>query len=212
MQKFSSKKIFLAIFGLLLVAIFWRFATELSFPDSSINLQKGLTVKLQSKNSLTQKFTATRAGLTKIEVLLRSPGIEFEKGDQMTMQLADENCQKIISKGKLQSSFLSSNNLYEFVFPKIDDSKDKTYCLIATFQAQRSDTKNVQFFTMGDAADQPLSLRPVYRNQNVLQNLNELNQRMSQYKPWFLKHYFLWFVVFGFIFLSIGLVAILITL
>lgn len=212
MQKFSPKNIFLAIFTFLLVMLFSRFLANLSFPDSSINLQKGLTVKLQSKNSLTQKFTTTRGGLTKIEVLLRSPGIEFEKGDRVTAQLADGNCQKIILEGKLQSSFLSSNNLYEFVFPKIDDSKNKTYCLIATFQAQKSSARAIQFFTTGDTENQPLSLRPVYVNDSFWQNMTELNRRMSQYKPWFLKHYFLWFVMIGFIILSIGLVAILITL
>ncbi len=212
MKKLSTKNIFLVIFSLLLIAIFWRFVTELSFPDASISLQKGALVKLQPENSLTQKFVAARDGLTKVEFLLRTPGIAFENKDKVEMELADETCQHSLQKGELRSSFLASDNLYEFNFEKVATSKNKTFCLVATFKPVKASAKAIQFFTSGTDPAQPLSIRPVYQNQNIWQNLHELESRLSQYKPWFLKNYFLWFIILGFIFLSVILVAILIVI
>lgn len=210
MKNISPQKILLAISAIFLIAIFFKFAQLLSFPDSSIVLQKGLLVKIQPKETVTQKFTADRNGLAKVEALLRSPGIKYENGDKMEMKLLEENCEKIIFTGELKLLFLNSNNLYEFNFPRIDDSKNKTYCLSATFQNKKANAKSIQFFTAGDQENQPLSIRPVYKNSNIFENLSELNQRISQYKPWFLKHYFLWFISFGFILLSILIIVTLI--
>jgi len=212
MEKISAKKIFLAVLVILLVIIFGRFIVNLSFPEAGINLQKGAIIKLQPESSLQQKFTATREGLSKVEFLLRSPGIAFEKNDRVEVEMADETCQHSLRKGELKSPFLASDNLYEFNFEKMTDSKDKTFCLVATFKPTKSSAKAIQFFTLGEEVGQPLSLRPVYRNQNVWQNLNELDRRVSQYKPWFLKHYFLLAISLLFIILSIASAVVLIIL
>lgn len=211
MKKYlSQKKILLAIFLIMIVGIFYRFYTLLMFPDSQIELEKGELVKLQPQDSLTQKFQANRDNLMTVQFLLRTPGIAFEKGDKVSMKLADENCEKTIRQGELASSYLASENLYEFKFPTIANSKDKTFCVIATFKPTKDTAKAIQFFNKNDASG--LSIRPAYVNNGVWQNLSELNQRMSQYKPWFLKHYFIGSIMLLFIILSISLVAILITI
>jgi len=48
-----------------------------------------------------------------------------------------------------------------------------------------------------------LAMRPAYLNHYFWQDIQELNQRISQYKPWFLKHYFLDFIGLGFLSLSL---------
>jgi len=227
MLKISSKKIFLLAFAILVLFIFAKFFSLLSFPDSSIVLEKGdPAIKLPAKNSLTQKFIANRDNLMKVEFLLSSEGIKFENKDQVKMQLADADCQNPICTGELKESFLGSSNLYEFSFSKVENSKDKTYCLIATFEPSDGKGKAIQFFvlenkstefmpensTTGEKYATSLSIRPVYVNDNVWQDLSELNQRMSQYKPWFLKHYYLATISILFIVLSIATVIILIIL
>lgn len=222
-----TKNIFLVILVISLFAVFFKFLSLLSFPDSSIVLEKGdPAVKLPAKNSLTQKFTAQRDNLVKVEFLLRTPGIEFENNDKVEMRLADENCQNPIREGYLQTSFLNSKNLYEFGFPKVKNSKNQTYCLIATFKPSKGKAKAIQFFVFEKSPgtflpENPatqekypnsLSIRPAYANDNLWQNLEELNQRISQYKPWFLKHYYLWIITIAFVVFSITGVAILITL
>jgi hypothetical protein len=227
MQKISSKQIFLLIFTILVLLIFANFFSLLSFPESSIVLEKGdPAIKLPAEESLTQKFTANRDNLMKVEFLLRTPGIEFEKKYRVKMELADANCQKMIRTGELLESFLNSNNLYEFKFSEVKDSKDKTYCLIATFKPNNAKAKAIQFFVFENKPSEflpensttqekfanPLSIRPVYVNDNTWQDLTELNQRMSQYKPFFLKHYYLATISILFIILSIATVIILIIL
>lgn len=207
MKKISPKNIFLTVFAVLLLAIFFQFFSLLSFPDSNIVLTKGDTVKLQPDTSLTQKFTANRDGLAKVEFLLRTPGIVFENNDVMQMTLADENCQNPIRQGEMKESFLNSGNLYEFSFAKIENSQNKTFCVIATFKPIKASAKAIQLFTQDGTQ---LSIRQVYVNDNVWQNLSELNQRISQYKPFFLKHAFLATISILFIILSILLVLTLI--
>lgn len=223
----STKNVSLAILGLTILSISIRFFSLLSFPDSSIVLEKGdPAVKLRAKETLTQKFVANRDNLMKVEFLLSAEGIKFENKDKVKMQLADADCQKPIRTGELQESFLNSSNLHEFSFSKVENSKDKTYCLIATFEPSDGKGKAIQFFvfenkaseflpkntTTGEDSSNPLSIRPVYVNDNVWQDLSELNQRMSQYKPFFLKHYYLVAISILFIILSIATVIILITL
>lgn len=222
-----TKNIFLVILAISLFAVFFKFLSLLSFPDPNIVLEKGdPAIKLPAKNSLTQKFTAQRDNLVKVEFLLRTPGIEFENNDKVEMRLADENCQNPIREGYLQASFLNSKNLYEFGFPKVKDSKNQTYCLIATFKPSKGKAKAIQFFVFEKSPgtflpENPatqekypssLSIRPAYANGNLWQNLEELNQRISQYKPWFLKHYYLAAIALSFIVISIFSLILLIRL
>ena len=208
MSKISPTKIFFALFTLALLLIFARFSSLFSFPESSIILEKGALVKVHSEEKAEQKFSSTKNGLSKIEILLRSPGIR--KNDHVKMVLADKACQKTLRQGELKHSFLNSKNLYEFSFARISNSAKKNYCLIIL--PDKSNSKSIRIFTFSKEKNQPLSLRPVYRNQYFWQNLSELNQRISQYKPWFLKHYFLYFIGFSFLILSILLAVTLIIL
>lgn len=213
----SQKNIFLSIIAVMVALIFSKFFTLLSFPQSEIVLEKGEMMKIQNKETIAQKFTANRDGLMRVQILLRSPGIE--KGSKMKMGLANENCQQSIFEGFLKDAFLESNNLYEFSFPKINDSDGKTYCLLLTLDSAKgkyariftTDKKYFPFpaeniYTGEKIGENSLSIRPVYKNSNAWKDLEELNKRISQYKPWFLKHYFLWVIAILAVILSTSLV------
>lgn len=205
-----SKKLLIVFAIVMFFAVFWKFSTLLYFPEANIYLKKGLVVKIWPQETLIHKFTAQRSNLSKVEVLLRSPGIKYKNGDKVEMKIADENCQKILHTGELKDSFFNIENLYEFKFNPISDSEKKEFCLMATFLPIKDSAKSLQFFKIGEEENQPYSIRPVYKNQNILQDIGELNQRISQYKPWFLKHYYLYAVSFLFLLLSFSLVIILI--
>ena len=225
MKKPTPQKILLAILAIFLLAIFWRFATLLYFPDSGVAFEKDNLVKVHASETITQKFTAGQNDLAKIEMLIRGPGLQYQNGDKMKMILSDQTCQNQLRTGQLEPSFLASNNLYEFDFSRLPNSTGRTYCLKATFLSKKSSAKSIQIFTTNDAStpyflnnptlgleykNQPLSLRPVYKGSNIFHNLNQLNQRISQYKPWFLKHFYLWAVLILFLALSITLAICLI--
>lgn len=221
MNLFSSKKIFLVFALAMFFIVFWRFLSLLSFPDQENILEKGdPPFKLQPTLSLTQTFVANRNNLMKIEFLMRTPGPK--NGDIVKMEIKDETCSNIIRTGTLEKSFLASDNLYDFRFSKIPDSNGKMYCLKATLAPGQDDSKSIRFFTRenqdprfmlnNETHDKSLSIRLAYKNDSLSQDLSELNQRISQYKPWFLKHYFLDAIVLLFTLLSITIVIILIVI
>lgn len=221
MNKISAKKIFLIFTAIVFIVVFWKFFSLLYFPDSKIILEKGDPIfELNPDIHLEQKFIANRDGLSKIEFLLRTPGPKNE--DLIKIEIADEDCKNILKQGKFEKSFISSGNLYEFKFDRIPNSNNKKYCLKI-----ESEKKKFKFFTMESQDSQfaltsqdidakfenkSLSMRTVYKNENIRQDLDELNQRISQYKPWFLKHYFLSTIVILFTLLSAAIVVILIML
>jgi hypothetical protein len=224
-----SNILLLALLIAALVFVFRDFFSHLSFRDSSIVLQKEETFKLKPDQSLTQKFPANHDNIFKLELLFRAFAPD---GGEIKVQLADENCQNILHEGALVSSFLASDNLYDFHFPSIPDSKDKNYCFKAAYTyapppgQEREKDDDIRFFaqknkdsrfelmnaTTGIEYDEgySLSMRPVYKNDTWQQDLWELNQRMSQYKPWFLKKYYLAGITGLFLLLSVLIVILLI--
>ena len=218
-----SKKIILAILALFLLGLFWRFSTLLYFPASGSFLEKGDLAKLHPKETLQQNFTVENNDLAKVEIILRSPGIA--PGDRAEAKLLDGNCQKTLRTGFLENSFLSSNNLYDFTFPIIPNSKNQTYCLALTFLSQKSTSHSLLFFSHPEAGsqfentttkevfpDQTLSFRLVYKNSSFWKNLDELNQRISQYQPLLLKSIYLDLIAGGFLLLSLLLLIALLFL
>jgi len=207
MLKFSSKKILLVFFAIMMFAVFFKFFSILSFTDPEMVLEKGETIKLKARNTLTQKFVANRDNLLKIRFLLSKTGIN--DGDAVKIQIADENCSDVIREGILVPSFLAVDNLFEFQFDKIPNSNGKTFCIKATFEPQDPKAKAIKFFSKKDDSSS-LCIRPAYKNNAWQQDVSELNQRMSQYKPWFLKHFYLYAISTLFILLSFAIVIILI--
>jgi hypothetical protein len=182
----------------------------MSFTDPQMPLEKGDNIKLRPQKTLTQEFVASHDNLVKIKFLLRIESMD--DANTVKMQIADETCSNIIREGFLSpSSFLASNNLVEFKFDKIPDSNGKTFCVKATFETQNPQATYVQFFSQKNDPSM-LSMRPAYENDNWKQDISELSQRISQYKPWFLKHFYLDAIAILFIVLSVGLVTILILL
>lgn len=220
-MKHKDKIILSVIFFGLLILIFFRLGKMLSFPDQNWTLEKGEKIKMSS--DVLQKFEATRDGLARIKILFGSS--DTKPGGTFSFKLYDENCQDIIRETNLDIVSLDSGNTLDFVFPKINNSKNKMFCLKLSY-AQKKGGKKAQIFVINNSmpekkyfsingeekAGQSISMRPAYKNENIFKDFSELNKRMSQYKPWFLKHYYLWFISLGFIILSVSLVMILIIL
>ena len=222
-NKFNSKQTFLLILGIFVITIFFRFFSLLSFRDSSVVLEKGELIPFKRDTTLTQTFVANRDNLMKIEFLFRSSGPK--PASEVKVEIADETCSNPIRKGNLSVPFLNSDNLYEFNFSKIPNSNGKKYCIITTYKPTDPASKGLRLFSMnkdntqiknittGETFDgKTLSIRGVYTNDNLGQDISELNKRISQYKPWFLKHFYIGTIATLFIILSIFLVVILITI
>jgi hypothetical protein len=225
MKKYLSHKIaFLVIFTLSLVTVFYIFLNRFSFPDANWKLGKDNKIELSSEKSITQKFIASRDGLSRIDFLF-SQSDKKKIGGKIKMQIAESNCASILREGFLKVVDLNSENASEFIFSKIDDSKNKEFCLLLIFVSEKESKQKPQIFVVNnelsenkglfdanaeELKNQSLAMRPAYQNESFWKNAEELNQRISQYKPFFLKHYYLCVAFLIFIFLIISTVFILI--
>jgi len=94
----------------------------------------------------------------------------------------------------------------KFKFKTIRDSKNKTYCLKFTYIpfGKEQDKKayissysaeGYSYINTGKSIEEQknrtLKLKPAYENDSTWQNFSELSDRMSQYKPDYLKGIYL---------------------
>lgn len=225
-MKYSLKKIiFLILPAVFLFLIFLNFSKIWSFPDQNWRIEKENKISLDSEKPIMQKFKASHDNLTRIEILF-SQSDKKKIGGQIRIQLTKEDCMGILAENFLKVASINSEFTYDFIFPKIKNSKDKAFCLLLSFVSEKETKKTPQVFitnstipedqisliatTEEELKNQSLSMRPAYKNDTIWQDATELNKRISQYKPWFLKHYFLSFITISFMVLSILLVIILI--
>ncbi len=218
-KKLTARNIFILLLILLLGIIFFNFFKVWSFPDTAWPLAKGEKTKINSE--IIQKFTADRDGLARIKILFGDSDIS--PGGQFNLKIHEENCQNIIRETTLNIISLDSDNTVDFIFSQIKNSKNKTFCLRLSY-AQKKGGKKANIFIADNSrpenkflsvngaekTGQSIAMRPAYKNNRLWQDFTELNQRVSQYKPWFLKHYCFDFIIFGFLVLSVLLVIILI--
>jgi len=217
------KNTFFSVFLILLTAISFKLISDWSFPDTAWKISKDSKAELKKEEDpVLQKFIANRDGLSQVEMLLGSAKIKGE----IEMKILDENCSNILREGKIKRTRFDSEKTYTFKFSQIENSKNKTFCFSIYFDGEKIGSKHPAIFVSNTQApdggsfkipfsneeipNKSLSIRPGYQNLKWNENFTELNQRISQYKPFFLKHYYLWAISITFIILSISLVVILI--
>jgi len=221
MPKISIKNIFLFAIAFLVFIILLKFLSDWSFPDTSWPLEKGEKVKMETSQPLVQKFTASRDGLERIKVLFANSSLG--DGGILEMKIYDETCSQLLRESSLKVTSLDSGNIIDFTFSRIPNSKDKSFCLNLAYKPQKG-AKSANIFLLNNPSPQSqflslngqerpgqsIAMRPAYQNSSLWQNIVELDRRMSQYKPWFLKSYYLLIIAFLFIFFSILSVILLI--
>jgi hypothetical protein len=217
----NYKYILIGFFLSALLVVFYYFFTNLAFPESNYNFQIDGSAKLYPGLPVFQTFTAKDNNLSQIKIALKNSSIKI--GEKIVFELADENCANILVTDEIRWH-TPVGMFYRFNFEKIKDSRDKKYCLRATFfSSQKGDYpeisiskseifKDSAFTNAGKNKTyqgRTLVFRPAYENESTWQNLQELNQRMSQYKPWFLKNIYLSAITLLTIILSIIFVLLL---
>lgn len=205
MKYFKFNHILIVLFILFSGIIFWQFLSLLSFPDSNIQFEgESKQEKLYPNLPLIQKITATKNNFSQMNVSLSKFSPKF--GDKIVLEILDESCQNILAKSKINT--LTWNNIgYEkFSFKPILDSEGKIYCLkfiYIPFGKEQDKRAYISSHTSPDVAytntgnkkdsgeqkNRTLELKPAYENGSNWQNISQLMDRMSQYKPEFFKGY-----------------------
>src|SRR3989344_1712630 len=193
-----------------LVWIFGAFFINLSFPDSSYNfLGSSGKAKLDPKKPITQTFTAQENNLNQIKIIVGN--FNLTPQESIDFELADVSCESTVAKQSITYLTLDPHIYYHFNFPLIADSAGQTYCLKITYFSPvdrgikrpyiaTSDGEQFRGFSYTNEGNQriyenkTLQMRPSYGTGSVLGDLHQLNNRISQYKPMFVKGWTLTFL------------------
>lgn len=198
----SFKHSFLTLLFVITLSIGYAFYHSAAFPDPTWPLDKGERVTLSPGTTLTQTFTSNRDHLRRIEILFGKFTLQEE--DRLTIELRDGTCSASLAETTLPRRAFDSEHTYSFVFDQIPDSRNQTYCLALLFESNRQieKTKAPRLFTDLSAqappyaitekdtvtpGNSPIAIRPGYVNASFVATLDELVDRISQYKPAFLK-------------------------
>ncbi len=208
LTKLNNERTWLAL--LFVGGLLWIFVTffsYLSFPDSSYNFI-GTTnkVKLDPGAPVTQTFTATENNLNQIKVVFGNATIT--KKETVVFELADAACTHPLAQNTHRPYDSSPFIYYRLSFPAIPDSLGQTYCLVVTYFSpydRGSDRPSLgasageqftglSYTNTGNGRtyeNRTLQMRPSYGSGSLYGDLGRLNDRLSQYKPGFLKGPFL---------------------
>lgn len=203
-KKFITERSLLtALFVGGLLWIFGAFFINLSFPDTSYSfLGATKKAKLDSGKPVTQVFTAKADHLNQIKIIVDD--IDLRLREKIVFELADAFCETTLARDTMTLFTPKPHIYYHFNFPAIPDSAGQTYCFrVAYFSPFEGDydrpylgaSEGEQFagwsyFNEGNNRiyeDRTLQMRPAYGSGSLLNDLEQLNNRLSQYKPEFLK-------------------------
>lgn len=202
MKKPSRKTIFLSSIVILTTLVCINLSRQWGFPDTHFPLEKGEKIKLDEPGA-TQTFVARKDGLSGVNILFG--GSSIKEGGTLSFALLDEKCETTLREEKRFIKTLNAENSTNFSFSPLPDSAGKIFCLTTQFDPEKGSKKAAIFAIPNTLPDEKfslsinremrpgesLALRPVYRNTNLFADFVELNHRISQYKPWFLKGAFL---------------------
>lgn len=224
-MKHIKLKYILAILSALFFAIiFWNFLNILSFTDPGIDFEgKSKQEKLYPNSPIIQKINATENNFSQVNISISkfSPRL----GDKITLEVFDESCEKKLDESKINALSWNSSSYSKFGFKTISDSKDKIFCLKFTYtpSGKEQDKKvyisshpleGSSYINTGKSIEeqknQTLELKPAYGNESNWKNFSQLIDRMSQYKPDFLKTNYLITIFFLSFSLILALAAVVI--
>ncbi len=193
--------------ALILLFIGVSFLHTFAFPDPAWKLDKGERVTVSPGEVLSQTFISSQNGLRRIEILFGK--FTLEADDRLAVELRDSSCSSLIAQETLSGRSYDSEHTHSFIFDRISDSKDKAYCLTFTFATDRPVAKGKSprlfidkaapgspyaFLNQGGGKEVgagPIAIRPGYTHDSFSDNAKEFFERISQYKPLFLKNWFL---------------------
>ncbi len=208
------------VFGI--IGIFWTFLADFGLGESDYNfLGKTKKVTLSPGAPVTQTFIAHENNMHQIRVVLGRGDIK--RGEQIEFRLMNEICEETLATKIFHSEPRSQGVYTVFDFPAITNSKDRTFCFSATYFSDENRKGEKPYLSATDISDplfsdrtltdtnknraypgQTLFLRPAYTSGSLSGDLSNLVNRLSQYKPVFLKG---WTIVALFTILLIGSIA-----
>lgn len=184
--------IFLALFG------GWVFLCHLTFPESAYNfLGESKHAELTNGASVTQVFKSRFANLEGVKIRLNDDWLYL--GESIHTRLLDASCREEIARQTFSYFSSQADPFRIFSFSRIHDSAEKQYCLSITYFSPYARNERPEILASEGGAfsaisytdtgkqkiyeGRSLQIRPLYGADSVAARLEQLENRLSQYKP-----------------------------
>lgn len=183
------------------------FSERLLFPDSTIKfLGESKRVELTPGKPVTQVFTISKEQLSGFQLFMGDTDLAL--GESLEFTLLDPTCSTEIKKMTRTAFALPLTRELRFTFDPIEDSAGKSYCLSIRFDQGLSKRTERPFIRVTEDPSfeslsytdrnknktyigRSLQVRPLYSEPGYAHRLQQLENRLSQYKPVLLKGYVL---------------------
>ena len=197
----TAQKILLGAFIIGLGSIILSFNSQLHFPDSDYNFTgKKDRVRLTANKPLSQVFTAQENHLSAVKIHIG--GIDLWPGEALAFELRDESCTHTLVTDRWTPLKPKPLNYTRFTFEPIPESSGQKYCAYITYTSSYDRKTNEAPFIHTNEfngrsytsvskkktyENETLQLRPAYSTDSYLSDIWRLIERMSQFKPEFMK-------------------------
>lgn len=200
-------RILSAVFLMGIIGILWTFFAGFGLAESEYNfLGKTKKITLSPGAPVTQTFSANRNNLTQIRFVLGKADID--RDERFEFRLMDEACRETLAMETLNSKPRSQGAYTIFAFPALADSENKRYCFSVAYFSDENRKGDKPYLSATDNPDsvfsdriltdtnknkvypsQTLFLRPAYTEGSLPNDLLDFTERLTQYKPEFIKEY-----------------------
>ncbi|MCW1888688.1 MAG: hypothetical protein KIH67_004000 [Candidatus Moranbacteria bacterium] len=197
----TAQKILLGAFIIGFGSIILGFTSKLHFPDSDYNfLGKKDRARLSIDKPLSQVFVAQENGLSEVKVHIG--GLDLWPGEALVFELRDESCAHTLATDSWTPLKPKPLNYTRFTFERIPESMEKKYCAYITYTSPYDrKTNDAPYINTNELAgksytavsknkvyeNETLQLRPAYSTDSFAADTWRLIERMSQYKPTYIK-------------------------
>lgn len=212
-----EREILFSVFLLGLVGIFLTFLVDFGLGESGYNfVGKTKKITLSPGRPITQTFTAHAPGLHQLRVVLGKSDIRWN--ESIEFQLMDEACTEAIATTIFTREPRQQGAYTVFSFPPQLASEGRRYCFAATYHAAEDRKGEKPYLSAIDEPEevfadrtltdsnknkiypsQTLFLRPAYTTGSLRDDIRQLEDRLSQSKPAFVKGSMLAFGISGFL-------------
>ncbi len=186
---------------------FFFFSERLLFPDPAIKfLGESKRVELTPGKPVTQVFTIRESRLAGFQLFMGDTDLGL--GESIEFSLLDPTCSVLVKKMVRTAFTFPVTRELRFTFDPIEDSLGKSYCLSVRFDEGRQKQSERPFiratedsafesYSYTDTSKnktyigRSLQVRPLYSEPSYGNRFQQLENRLSQYKPVLFKGYVL---------------------
>ncbi len=202
-MKILFSRITFTVFLVMMSGIGLVFFSNLSFPDARLNfLGESKRAELTSGAALTQVILIEQDRLKGFQIFMGDTDLAF--GERLDFTLLDPTCHKVLARSRRTFFSWPVIRAIHFTFNPIRESAGQAYCLSIEYRDGLMKRKERPYIRVTENEDfqvsvytdnsknktyigRTLQVRPLYTAATFSERIGELENRLSQYKPAFMK-------------------------